>query len=214
MRTFKVYYTFQDILDYVSGELGLPAPESPHDKNTSSTWFKTLLNDLDLVYYYNELDIGVGKITSAELEGFIQYLVDVVYERHHDDYLYYKYGEYDEELVDDDIKRALDRILDVIDLTLPKYIPLIKECKANSANPVRKLESHSNGKTRFNDTPQDGGDFNDDNHATNVSQSESDSYVDSGSVVQRLDEMYKGWRSIILDWSNDFNQLFLKEEQL
>ena len=44
--------------------------------------------------------------------------------------------------------------------------------------------------------------------------STSESEVDSGSIMSRLDELFKNFKPIMLDWSNEFNSLFLKEEQI
>ena len=108
----------------------------------------------------------------------------------------------------------MKKVLSVIDLTLPRYIPILEQNEYASTNPIAPVSSNSKSKTRFNDTPQDGGSFNSDPHATHVSESENETSVDSGSLMERLEQMFKNFRSIILEWSNEFNMLFFKEEQL
>ena len=113
-----------------------------------------------------------------------------------------------------DFPFAMKELLSVINLTLTRYIPLLQQNEEFSYAPVSPIGSKTTGRTRYNDTPQDEGEFNDEEHATNVSKSVSESEVDTGSIVSRLDELFKNWRSIILEWSNEFNRLFFKEEQL
>ena len=62
--------------------------------------------------------------------------------------------------------------------------------------------------TRFNDTPQDSGDFSDDSHTTNITQSSATTEADSGSIMERLDALYRNWRSILVDWTQEFTGIF------
>ena len=36
----------------------------------------------------------------------------------------------------------------------------------------------------------------------------------SEDIMSRLEELFKNFRSVLLEWSNEFNRVFLKEEQL
>ena len=203
------YYEFQEILDIYPAQ----APDHPHDKNLSATWFTDMLSASDLKVNVNLLD---SSITDATITAILNYLMTIIYERHHADFLYKVITSWNEtySLDTDDFKIAMNKVLNVLELTIPRYIPIFIQNKVYSANPVAKISSTNMSRTRFNDTPQDEGEYNDEEHATNVSRTISESEVDSGSIMERLDAMFKGFRSIILEWSNEFNQLFLKEEQI
>lgn len=204
------YFTFQEILDLYPAH----APRFPHDAQLADDWFMKMLEDAGLEPAIYTLSDAFPDSLLAEI---INALMTIVYYRHDEDYLY-KVSQMaflpSYTLTQADFKRAIKKVINVIDLTIPRYAPILQQNENYSTDPVAKIGSVTTGKSRFNDTPQDGGNFNDDPHATNVSHSVSESEVDSGSIVSRLDEMFKGFRSIILEWSNEFDQLFLKEEQL
>lgn len=203
------YFTYQEVLDL------FPAlrPASPHDKTFADDWFSKILDasDLELAIY------GVSEfITDDLVKDVVDALMTIVYQRHSDHFVFWKEMSEDEDydLAVADFEKYIRTILNIIELTTPKYISLLQSTEYYSENPIAPLESETRGKTRFNDTPQDIGEWNDDEHATNVSDSSNKSYVDSGSIVSRLDEAFKNWKSTILEWSNEFNQAFLVEEQV
>lgn len=204
-----ISYTFQEVLNLYP----LRAPAKPHLYATDGEWFTKLLSDAGLSYDRSCLN---STISDADIKAIINALMNNVYDRHHQDYVWSVTIDSDENHVLDasNIAFYLDKVLNVLNLTLPRYIPLLIQNKKYSADPVAPIESHSNGITRFNDTPQDSGDFSDDEHTSNISQTESNQSVDVGSIMSRLDELFKNFRSILLEWSNEFNRVFLKEEQL
>ena len=207
----RFYYTYQELLDQVS----IPdynMPRYPHDVEMSQDWFTKLIEVGNLefaVYTLSEF------FTDSLINTIVNALMGVVYNRHANDIISWVDGIEDEEDgYEDAMYKALTKIIGVIDLTLPRYIPLLQQNEYASTDPIAPVSSVSKNKTRFNDTPQDGGDFNNDPHATNVSESENETSVDSASLMERLDQLFKNFRSIILEWSNEFNQLFFKEEQI
>lgn len=145
----------------------------------------------------------------------VNQLVWMVYKRFFEFYAYKKEIPYEEEPslpTNEDTSIFTQRLNNIIDLTYERYAPLLKMYRDNADNPSPQLESSSEGKTRFNDTPQDD-DLNDeyyadDEHATNVTASLSSSKADSGSLVERLDALYRNWRDILRDWTNEFKGLF------
>lgn len=203
------YFTFQEVLALYPAR----CPSKPHASDIAPNWFLKMLDDAGLeiaVYTLSEL------IDDEIIEEVINALMTIVYERHAYDYFYGFKMEWDEDLTLNTyyFPDAMRNLLNVINLTLPRYIPLLQQNEEFSEAPVSPIHSKSTGRTRFNDTPQDEGLYNNEEHATNVSKSISETEVDSGSIVSRLDELFKNWKSIILEWSNEFNRLFFKEEQL
>lgn len=108
-------------------------------------------------------------------------------------------------------KEVFRTFVNLFNLTAPRFIPLLKQYKANESNPIAKISSTSTGKTRFNDTPQYSGEFIDDGHTTHITQTEATTETDTGSIVERLDALYKNWREILRDWSSQFKGLFYGE---
>lgn len=205
------YYTFQELLDVVSLE-GVNMPRFPHDSEMSSNWFTALIEA-------GELEVAVYTLseffTDDLLNEIINALMGIVYNRHSEDFIAWV-EETDDENEDMNIAmyKALSKLINVIDLTIPKYVPILQQNEIYSTNPVAPAESESSGETRFNDTPQNIGEYGDEDHTTNISNSKSESVVDTGSIMERLSALFKDFKSIILEWSNEFNTLFLKEEQI
>lgn len=203
------WFNFQEVLNLYPSR----APSYPHDNVTSADWFTKMLEDANMEFAVYTLS---QYYTDDLINEIVNALMWIVYCRHDEDYLYKVDLNWDEDynLQQVDFKKAMKDVLNVLNNTIARYIPMLQQNEYASVDPVAPVSSVTTGKTRFNDTPQNGGDYNNDPHATNVSESESEIKVDSGSLVSRLSEMFKDFRSIILDWSNEFNKCFLKEEQL
>ena len=206
----RVIYTYQEVLN-ITAAAGIPS--YANDKNSTDSWFKNVLDALDLKYRIYGLD---STITDVIIAAIIQNLMDVVYGRHASDYVVW----HDVPVNSNDVLTLQDaleffsKIINIINITAPKFIPIFQANKKYSADPVGPLKGKSSSISRFNDTPQDGGDFADDEHTSNITMLESDTEADSGSIVDRLDAAFKNFRSIILEWANDFEDEFFKEEQL
>lgn len=209
--TIKLYYTYQELLDEVSLQ-DIAMPRFPHDMEMSSNWFTALIEAGGLevaVYTLSEF------FTDDLINQIINALMGIVYNRHAEDYIACVNQSDDEnEDLNKAMYKALSKLINVIDLTIPKYVPILQQNEIYSTNPVAPAESESSGETRFNDTPQNIGEYGDVDHTTNISNSRSSSVADTGSVMERLSELFKNFKSIILEWSNEFNQCFIKEEQI
>lgn len=206
----KVYYTYQEVLNVYP----LIAPEFPQKTTTSATWFTTLLTNAGIQFDV----IGLhSNISNAQIITIVNCLMNQVYNRNAFNYLYEKqigYFDTAPTLDTDDFKKAMLNVVNILNLTLPKYIPLLIQFEKASENPITANVSEVQAKNRFNDTPQNGGDYNNDNHATTVTESSNTQKLEIGTLMERLAETYKNFRSIILDWSNEFNKCFLLESQL
>ena len=205
------YWTYQEVLDAIGS---WPySEEMPNGKTPVSSWLKTLLTSANLSYNI----IGLNSaITSTIADAIVDTLMQIVYNRHYDDYIYsVRMGfEQSHELNADDINRVLNKIINVLNNTAPKYIPMFQAVKDNTDNLVKKAESIASSDTRFNDTPQNDGSFEDMDHATTTNHFESSASADTGSVMDRLSAMFDNFRAVILDWSNEFNQIFLADIQI
>ena len=227
------FYTFQEVLNLYPND----APRWPHDTQLASDWFTKMLEDASLepaVYTLSEF------FTDDLINQIINALITIVYYRHDEDYFYEVVSPICEEhqLSQNEFRKAIKKLMNVLDLTLPKYIPMLQQNEWASTCPITPNvdesteetsgDNHleSSGINRFNDTPQNSGVYGDDPHTTNINEStnENDGDFSSlnkksnstniGTLMSRLTEMYSNFKSIILEWSNEFNQLFFKEEQL
>lgn len=219
------YYSFQEVIDLLALQYPIQDinyPSQPNDANASDNWFLKAVNKLEL-----RLDLVGFKTTSTiipsnVIENFINALIRIVYNRHSKDYIaevHHDYYEYDDEAVDLEEAKdmAFNKLINVINLTAPRYIPIMVSYVNNYEEPIKMLESISESFSRYNDTPQneqDEVDYNTPEYATNMGKNKNVSKIDSGSVIERLKSLTESFRSIIIDWSNEFNQLFLNDLQV
>lgn len=202
-------FSYQEVLNVFPAR----APLYPNQNELDAEWFTKLLGDLSLQYRKYAVDTT---FTDEDVKGIVNSVMTNVYDRHAEDIIFrHDSCMWDEDynLTQADVRKCISKIVNVLNLTLPKYLVLLKQFKKSSGDPIAPIKSESKGTTRFNDTPQNIGDWGDEDHTTNVSNSESETSVDTGSLMERLSSLYKDWKSIVLEWSNEFNQCFLKEEQ-
>lgn len=174
------------------------------------------LHDLVFTTIMNSYGLTIEN-DSADNQAILNQLMRMIYSRFYHFEIYRKeldYPYYQDASAPDSSERkeVFRSLIQLFNLTAPRYIPLLKQYKANESDPIGKISSTSYGKTRFNDTPQDSGDFEDDEHTTNITQSEATTESDSGSIMERLDALYKNWRQILRDWTTEFKGLFYGEE--
>lgn len=93
----------------------------------------------------------------------------------------------------------------ILDLTYNKYKKLIELYQSEENNLMKQLES--TGVVKFNDTPQNTGNFEGDDYTTNVSTTTSK--TDSGTIISRLSEIRALYDDIYTAWSNEFKHFFI-----
>lgn len=86
-----------------------------------------------------------------------------------------------------------------------KYVMLIQNLSKNKAKLLDDVKSSS--VARFNDTPQNSGDFSDDQHTSTVTKTENSSNV--GTMMQRLNEIEDNIKQLYIDWSNEFRKFII-----
>lgn len=205
------YWTYQEVLDLIES---WPYSEGiPNGKTPVASWLKNLLSEANMAYNI----IGLNSaITSTIADAIVDSLMQIVYNRHSNDYIYsVRMGfEQSHDLDADDMTRIFTKLVNVLNNTAPKYIPMFQAVQSNTDNLVKKAESSASSDTRFNDTPQNTGGYEDLSHATTTTHFSSTASADTGSIMDRLASMFSNFRAVILDWSNEFNQIFLNEAQI
>ena len=86
-----------------------------------------------------------------------------------------------------------------------KYTLLIQNLEANKAKLLDDVKSTSI--SRFNDTPQNSGDFSDDQHTSTATKTENSSNV--GTMMARLNEIEDNIKQLYIDWSNEFRKFII-----
>lgn len=110
------------------------------------------------------------------------------------------------------------KLFNVLNVTYPKYAPIIKALTDNENKLMDALSrdyedsggSDGTVTQRFNDTPQDGGAYEDDNHTTNINESVSNATsslthnetYDNKYVLEKLNYIRDNLSNIYTEWEN------------
>ena len=86
-----------------------------------------------------------------------------------------------------------------------KFSLLIANQEANKDKLLGQIKASTI--SRFNDTPQNGGNFSDDNHTTTITTGESS--MDGGTLLSRLNEIEDNLKRLYEDWSNEFRKFII-----
>lgn len=176
------------------------------------TWYPHTASDFNMSTIMTRYSLAIEDSSTSKLD-ILNQLMRFIFARFYECSIYKELiGIYEDEsqiVISNATKKYIwSQFIGMFNLTAPRYIPLLESYKANESSPIAKIKSSTTGVNRFNDTPQDEGDFANDEHTTNISQNNVEVETDSGSVASRLDELYKNWRSILRDWTNEFRCLF------
>lgn len=109
-------------------------------------------------------------------------------------------------------KSFFNRFAQLIIATWGKYVPIIKAFKEKEGQLLARLGSESTNLTRFNDTPQNTGDFKDEAHTTTATQSTNETSSDYETPINRLSEIREKFENVYNAWSQEFDILFTRGE--
>lgn len=196
-------FTFQEVLNLFPDY----APVKPHDKNVTATFFSSMMSECDL-----ELPDSLTILGSSfsNLDDWLNLLIWNIYNRHADDYFFEKEGDLDVS----DFPKAVNNILNIMDNTIDKYAPMILKLAENASNILKPVKQTQDGSVTFNDTPQEAGVGETDDYTSTFSHNHAETEVEVHTYIEEVSDMMSKYKSILLEWSNEFNCLFLKEEQL
>ena len=105
-------------------------------------------------------------------------------------------------------------LLNIMNFTAEKYLTILDIYKNNKEKLLDKVQSITDSINRFNDTPQDGGDFDDDEHTSNINKAHVESGSDFNTLMARIKEIEMSYSNLMLKWTNEFDRIFLREENL
>lgn len=111
-------------------------------------------------------------------------------------------------------KNFLAKLIYVLEMTTPRYTTLINSYEESRENLLNPVIIKTTGINRFNDTPQDEGDFANDSHTTNLTEIENKTENDADTAMGRIREIEENYKNLLLIWSREFESLFLSEENI
>ena len=194
------YFTLEELLKQENPNYQLLSSASGNKISWSTT-----MSTYQLEYKYSDTNLAtIG-----------EQLMQIVFGEYNDEYIikkvYNAIFRVDPDSIvftSDEKRKVFAEFVNIINLTAQRYIPLLQSFEANKTSPLAKLQSTTTSLNRYNDTPQDEGDFANDSHTTNISETSVEVEADSNDIAIRLDQLYRNWRSVLRDWANEFKGLF------
>ena len=115
----------------------------------------------------------------------------------------------DDTIADDDSEKVFGNfigpIISWMTNTDDKFSLLIKNQEDNRANLLKAIKSSS--VSRFNDTPQNDGAYDDNAHNTNTTKVENE--TDGATLLARLNEVEDNLKRLYENWSNEFRKFII-----
>lgn len=115
----------------------------------------------------------------------------------------------DDTIADDDSAKVFANfvgpIISWMNASDHKFSLLISNQEANRDKLLQQIKSSS--VNRYNDTPQNQGQFEDDSHNTNFTKTEN--ATDGATLLARLNEIEDNLKRLYEDWSNEFRKFII-----
>lgn len=111
-------------------------------------------------------------------------------------------------------KQFIAKLLSILEMTSPRYLTILQAYEDSKEELLSPVKVKVSGITRFNDTPQDEGDFANDAHTSNLTEDERTTENDLDSKMGRIREIEGNFNNVILNWSREFESLFVEDMNL
>lgn len=163
-----------------------------------------VLNIANAMTGYTTPLISEGNWAKAEYGQVLDLLIKRFYEK----YTFYTLSE---EMDSNKKNNFIAKLLTILEMTSPRYLKLLEVYESEKNKLLDPVKITSGGITRFNDTPQDEGDFANDEHTTNLTEDSRETSNELDTRMARIKEIESNYNNILLNWSNEFEPIFLEE---
>ena len=192
----RTYYTLDDIRKEVGLYLNSAGPYTMYASYSNLTTFMNRCLE--------EAGFDAIPVTTETTESencFRQY----IWPRFYNEAIIYADLDKNEDFVEKFCRTKVGQIFAWWISSSEKYSLLIQNLTANKSKLLDDVKSASI--SRFNDTPQNSGDFSDDQHTSTVTKTENSSSV--GTMMARLNEIEDNIKQLYMDWSDEFRKFII-----
>lgn len=109
---------------------------------------------------------------------------------------------------------AFEDLMNRCEIAYERWVPILKMYSDTEANLLAQIKTTSTASSRFNDTPQNGGSWEDDSHTTNITQMTSNSATDGDTPIRRLEEVRRLWASIMTEMVDYLAEMLIPEANI
>ena len=192
----RTYYTLDDIRK----EVGLyPDTKGPYSVISFGISLSEFINECLLYTKYSRYT-GFTETTESN-KCFKEY----IWPRFYQEAVIYADLDENEDFLEKLCRTKVGQIMSWWMSSTEKYSMLIQNLEANKNKLLDDVKSTSI--SRFNDTPQNSGDFSDDQHTSTATKTENSSNV--GTMMARLNEIEDNIKQLYIDWSNEFRKFVI-----
>lgn len=190
----RTYYTLDDIRKAVNISPDLKGPYAMNNQTLSGL-----------------IRICLNKVGYATLPPFNEFNETIacfkehIWPRFYQEAIIYVDSDESEDFVEKFCRTKAGQIMSWWTASSDKYSLLIKNLNNNKQKLLDDVKSSSI--SRFNDTPQNSGDFSDDQHTSTVTKTENSSNV--GTMMARLNEIEDNIKQLYMDWSDEFRKFII-----
>ena len=192
----RTYYTLDDIRKVLG---------SPYDSGVGPYSLKTISFSDFLSFFLLKSNFSRYFRTNTETNESITCFRNYIWPRFYQEFVVYTDTDEIEDFVEKFCETKVGQIFAWWTASSEKYSLLIRNLTANKNKLLDDVKSASI--SRFNDTPQNSGDFSDDNHTSTVTKTENSSNV--GTMMARLNEIEDNIKQLYIDWSNEFRKFII-----
>lgn len=150
---------------------------------------------------------------SSALKDHLEDLFNLLYNRYSEWYCAGIRGIYDSSDVAKETKRFMLKVNNIAQMTYDKYATRIEIFNDKKEHLMAQVQAGTIAKTGYNDTPQNesSGGFEDATHRTTFTKVDSQSLTDGATPIERIDEIDRKIKNIMLEWCEEFRQLFWED---
>ena len=195
---------YEIVTEYTWGEL-IEHSYTECDPVNQTSFFDVFENDLPTTNF-------VFKSASA-LKDHLEDLFNLLYKRYNDWYCLRLKGEPSSLEIDGNYQKFLLKMNNITAMTYDKYVTRLDIFETEKATLMRQVSSGTIAKTGYNDTPQNesSGGFEDATHRTTFTKVDSQSLTDGATPIERIDEIDRKIKNIMLEWCEEFRSLFWED---
>lgn len=212
-NNYEIYYAYKlsEIIKKGLSTMVIPYTED-YPKANSKVFTRDLFTTYGITFPANTI------IPNKYIDTKCDDLLNRVIERYWDEYVFESTHNVDDVTSDTEVlykvRRFLGKFIDVIQNTYNKYSAILDSYETAKTKLMDQLERTTSGSDtrRENDTPQDGGDYADDNHTSFINQGETivTETHDDTPLIERLEKIQNLYQNTMLKWVNEFNGLFIE----
>ena len=150
---------------------------------------------------------------SSALKDHLEDLFNLLYNRYSEWFCAGIRGLYDSSDVLKELTKILLKLNNITQMTYDKYATRLDIFAAKKASLMGQVQAGTIAKTSYNDTPQNesSGGFEDATHRTTFTKVDSQSLTDGATPIERIDEIDRKIKNIMLEWCEEYRQLFWED---